>query len=288
VTSLFSSFIEGFFLSLGLIIAIGAQNAFVLRQGILKKHTFLIAFVSSLSDAFLIILGCVGAGTVVSRYPSLLTFILWGGVIFLLVFGMRSFYRAFWKPVLFGSSDASKDVTRKGSISSAVAFSLLNPHAYLDTVVIIGSVSAAYLGVRKLSFGAGATTASFVWFFALAYGARLLIPLFRKPAAGRILDRKQVERLRRVVVLKPEKEDEKVPKGARKVDEFVYLAEYLPDPKPPERKDRKGGKGRRSKGKGKGKGKGKKRWSKPREEKGPRRTSPSVTKKGIAPSTSRA
>lgn len=183
-------FFKGFFLGASLIIAIGLQNAFVLRQGIKKHHVFVTALTASLIDAVLIGAGVLGFGALIEAFPSLITYITWGGAAFLAFYGAKSMFRAF-KPEKMDEKEA-KGMIKEGSSKEIVllimGISLLNPHVYLDTVVLIGGLAASYGETGKYIFGIGAMIASFCWFFALGYGARLLSPLFAKPKAWQILD----------------------------------------------------------------------------------------------------
>jgi L-lysine exporter family protein LysE/ArgO len=182
--------VQGFGLSMGLIIAIGSQNAFVLRQGLKRERVFLVATVCFLCDAALIAAGAAGFGTLVASSPITLQVALWGGSAFLFLYGLRAFHSA-WNPETLdaagsGAGDASRAATRV--ILSTLALSLLNPHVYLDTVILLGSLAARFSGLSRLLFTLGAMTASLVWFYGIGYGARVLAPLFRKPAAWRLLD----------------------------------------------------------------------------------------------------
>lgn len=178
------SALPGFALGLGLILAIGAQNAFVLRQGLRRDHVLAVVLVCALSDAVLITAGVAGFGALAELVPGLETLMRYGGAAFLAVYGARAFLAA-WR-----GGEALQAGTGAGSLRRAVltclALTWLNPHVYLDTVVLLGAVAAQY--PDRLAFGAGAVTASFVFFFALGYGARVLAPLFRSPASWRILD----------------------------------------------------------------------------------------------------
>ena len=182
----FNAFFSGFSLGLSLILAIGVQNAFVLKQGIKKQHVFLVCIICALSDAVLIFVGVSGFGYVVERYQVIKTAALWGGFVFLSIYGLRSLYSAF---------SASHALTADGeethgAVKTALltlAFTWLNPHVYLDTALLLGSVSTKF-GERAGLFGVGAMCASFAFFFLLGYGARFLAPLFKKPAAWKILE----------------------------------------------------------------------------------------------------
>ncbi|MGL4727190.1 MAG: LysE/ArgO family amino acid transporter [Bosea sp. (in: a-proteobacteria)] len=178
--------LAGFLVGGGLIIAIGAQNAYVLRQGLLKRHVFAVALFCAVSDALLILLGVGGLGTLVVASPILLKLATWGGAAFLIVYGLFAFRRAL-TPAAMQMADTGGS-TLPAALAACAAFTFLNPHVYLDTVVLVGSLSATHGEAGRWVFGAGAATASFVWFFALAYGARLLGPIFARPAAWRVLD----------------------------------------------------------------------------------------------------
>src|SRR4051794_20245999 len=162
-----SLLLQGFGLGAGLIIAIGAQNAFVLRQGIRRIHPFVTALVCTLNDMFLIALGIAGLGTIIAQTPLLTTLATWGGVAFLLYYGFRSFRSAAKPGAMKIDADQAKVLTVRNTIMTALAFSLLNPHVYLDTVVILGSLGARYPIGQRLWFGLGAMLASTVWFFGL-------------------------------------------------------------------------------------------------------------------------
>jgi L-lysine exporter family protein LysE/ArgO len=180
------AFIQGFLLGGSLIIAIGAQNAFILRQGLLRQHVFILCLICALSDALLIALGVAGLGTIISSSPNLITAVTIGGALFLFSYAFIAFRRAMNPTSMHASREGSKSL--KGAIAACLAFTFLNPHVYLDTVVLLGSLSAKYEGSARFAYAEGAMLASFVWFFSLGYGARLLEPVFSKPAAWRILD----------------------------------------------------------------------------------------------------
>ena len=185
---MFFILLKGMAIGASLIIAIGLQNAFVLRQGIKNRHIFASALTASLVDVVLIAAGVLGFGYLVEQYPSLIHWVTWGGAAFLFVYGLKSFISAF-KP---SEMKDGKGMVKEGSVKETVliilGISVLNPHVYLDTVVLLGGLSASYGDVGKYWFGAGAMIASFIWFFSLGYGARLLSPLFAKPKAWQILD----------------------------------------------------------------------------------------------------
>ena len=182
----FNTFFSGFSLGLSLILAIGAQNAFVLKQGIKKQHVFLVCIICALSDAVLIFVGVSGFGYVVERYQVIKTAVLWGGFVFLSIYGLRSLYSAFSASHTLTSGDEEARGAAKTALLT-LAFTWLNPHVYLDTALLLGSVSTKF-GERAGLFGVGAMCASFAFFFSLGYGARFLAPLFQKPAAWKILE----------------------------------------------------------------------------------------------------
>ena len=177
---------EGFLLGAGLIIAIGAQNAFVLRQGLQRRHVFAVATVCVVSDAILIAAGVAGLGTLVKQHPSWLAAVTIAGASFLAVYGLLSLRRAFRPESLRPAADAATGLG--ATVATCLALTFLNPHVYLDTVVLIGGLSARYPSPASIAFGVGAAVASTVWFYGLAYGARLLAPLFARPQAWRVLD----------------------------------------------------------------------------------------------------
>lgn len=178
--------VEGFLLGAGLIIAIGAQNAFVLRQGLKREHVFAVATVCWLSDALLIALGVAGIGGLVKASPGVLTLVTIAGVAFLAAYGAIAFLRAL-RPGRLEAS-ASRRQGLGATLLTALALTFLNPHVYLDTVVLIGGLSARHEGAAAAAFAAGAALASAVWFYGLGFGARLLAPLLARPAAWRVLD----------------------------------------------------------------------------------------------------
>ena len=184
----FSIIFRGFVLSATLIIAIGAQNAFVLRQGLTRRHVFATALVCALSDAFLISVGVAGAGALFASSPLLTTIATWSGAIFLFVYGLRSFWSALRPSSLEAEPGDGQPQTLRATVLAALAFSYLNPHVYLDTVVLLGSIGAGFSAAERPLFALGAMSASFVWFFGLAYGAAWLAPLFRRPIVWQMLD----------------------------------------------------------------------------------------------------
>lgn len=183
-----NALLQGFLVSGGLIVAIGAQNAFVLKQGLRRWQVLPIVLTCFLCDFSLMTLGVFGLGTLIgaSRAASIALALV--GALFLTVYGARAF-RAAWR----GGATMSADGTEAaGSTQQAVlltlAITLLNPHVYLDTVVIVGGIAGTLSPAAKALFLCGAVAASALWFFALGFGARLLLPLFRRPLTWRVLD----------------------------------------------------------------------------------------------------
>ncbi|MFY4258028.1 LysE/ArgO family amino acid transporter [Achromobacter xylosoxidans] len=181
-----SAFLPGFFLSLSLILAIGAQNAFVLRQGLRQEHVFAVCLVCAVSDAILIAAGVAGFGLASHALPWLEPVLRYGGALFLLAYAARSLRSALRN---HGSlTPSGRQAAGLGAtLATCLAFTWLNPHVYLDTVVLLGSISSQYEG-RKIAFALGAMAASFTFFFTLGFGARLLRPVFASQAAWRVLD----------------------------------------------------------------------------------------------------
>ena len=171
----------------GLIIAIGAQNAFVLRQGLLRQHVLPVVLVCIGGDILCICAGVAGMGALIRTNEWLLEFFRWGGALFLTVYGISAARRA-------ASGNGSMEISEVGAcsfmkaITSCLAFTFLNPHVYLDTVVLLGSIAAQYGEDLKWTFASGALTASVLWFTGLGFGARLLLPIFQNRKAWRILD----------------------------------------------------------------------------------------------------
>lgn len=178
--------ISGFLTGISLIAAIGAQNAFVLRQGLRREHVAAVVLACALSDALLVTAGVAGFGAVSGAVPWLADVMLWAGVAFLVVYGALRF-RAAWA----GGEALMPAPGQSAPLGAVLATCLLltwaNPHVYLDTVVLIGSISAQH-GENAPGFGLGAATASFVFFGALGFGARLLAPVFANPRAWVVLE----------------------------------------------------------------------------------------------------
>ena len=178
--------LSGLGFGLSLIIAIGAQNAFVLRQGLRREHVLAVVLICALSDALLIGLGVGGLGTLLQFVPWLLVVVRIGGAVFLIVYGILAARRAF-KPAALVTEEAGTATPLWTAVATCLALTWLNPHVYLDTVVLLGSVAGTH-GADRWWFGLGAAVGSVLWFTALGYGARLLRPLFAKPLAWRVLD----------------------------------------------------------------------------------------------------
>jgi L-lysine exporter family protein LysE/ArgO len=181
-----STFIAGFSLGLSLIFAIGSQNAFVLKQGLKNEYVFIICVLCALSDAILIGVGVGGFGAIVNKFPEVEMFARYGGAIFLSIYSLLSFKSAFTIDHALHSNVDSKASMAKVIVMS-LAFTWLNPHVYLDTVILLGSISTQYQP-NQLMFAIGAMTASFVFFFSLGYGSRCLAPVFKKPISWKILE----------------------------------------------------------------------------------------------------
>jgi len=181
-----TGFIAGFLLSFSLILAIGAQNAFILKQGLRREHVFPLCLVCALSDALLISCGVFGFALVSSRLPAVEPLARFAGAAFLFCYGGKSFVAAFRSDAVLSAEVAQP--TRLGTaLWTCLAFTWLNPHVYLDTLVLLGSVSTQFPN-QKPQFAAGAALASFSFFFTLGYGARLLAPLFRRPVSWKVLE----------------------------------------------------------------------------------------------------
>jgi L-lysine exporter family protein LysE/ArgO len=183
---LFPAALSGFALGGSLIVAIGAQNAFILRQGLIRSHVFILCLICAASDALLIAAGVAGLGTLVSQSPMLIAVVTIGGVLFLGTYSFMAFKRALAPSAMVAG--APQGMPLKAAVMACLAFTFLNPHVYLDTVVLLGSLSAAHEGNARFAYGMGAVVASFTWFFGLGYGARFLAPLFARPSAWRVLD----------------------------------------------------------------------------------------------------
>src|SRR3954464_7004114 len=177
---------SGLALGLGLIVAIGAQNAFVLRQGLRVEHVTAVVAVCAASDIALIAAGVLGAGAALSRVPWLIPAVCFAGAAFLLTYGFLAARRAL-RPGALLPDAAGARTGLAVTVATCLALTWLNPHVYLDTVVLLGSMSSTY-GAHRWAFAAGAGVGSLLWFAGLGYGARLLRPVFARPTAWRVLD----------------------------------------------------------------------------------------------------
>lgn len=171
---------------LALIVAIGAQNALVLRQGIRGEHVGLVVLVCMLSDIVLIAAGIVGIGAVITAVPAVVVVIRLAGAVFLLGYAAFAAKRAF-RPGALTADGQQGSLTRKAVLATALTLTWLNPHVYLDTVLLLGTLANQH-GELRWWFGAGAALGSVAWFSALGYGARFLRPIFARPGAWRVLD----------------------------------------------------------------------------------------------------
>jgi L-lysine exporter family protein LysE/ArgO len=182
-----SAFTTGFALSATLIIAIGAQNAFVLRQGLRREHVLVIVAFCALADLMLISAGVAGLARVLGDAPRLTLALTIGGAAFLLWYGAKALGRAFKSETLRAASGAQR-VSLRAAVVQAAGFTFLNPHVYLDTVLLMGSIGARQPSDARLWFVGGAAVASGAWFTSLGFGARLLVPVFSRPRAWQVLD----------------------------------------------------------------------------------------------------
>ena len=181
------AFLTGFILGFSLILAIGAQNSFVLRQGLIGRHVFIVALFCALSDALLIIIGVAGISIFLNYIDSVSDWLFGISAIWLAGYGLLRLRDAFTgKSTLIAENSSANGLASTLSFLAVVTFA--NPHVYLDTVVLIGSVSQQFSDDAKLAYVLGASIASFVFFFSLSYGAKLLAPIMKRPSAWRILD----------------------------------------------------------------------------------------------------
>ncbi len=179
--------LKGCLTGAGLIIAIGAQNAFVLKQGLMKNRVFLTALFCALVDILLIALGAMGLGAFITSHTALLAVAKWGGAGFLFWYGLRSFRSVFSNQTLECVGEM-RPPSLKETIVTLAAISFLNPHVYLDTVVLLGTIGAQFEASQRPLFAYGAMLASLFWFFGLCYGARLLRPFFENPKSWKLLE----------------------------------------------------------------------------------------------------
>lgn len=180
-------YLKGVGLGAGLIVAIGSQNAHVLRMGLRRQHVALTVLVCILCEVMLISAGVAGVGTMVERSPALLALARWGGAAFLVWYGLRAWHSAWGRHALDAGPHAAQ-LSARQALTTVLAVTLLNPHVYLDTVVLLGAVGGQQGAAGKWWFALGAMSAAFAWFMLLGFGARLLSPWFAKPSAWRMLD----------------------------------------------------------------------------------------------------
>lgn len=178
---------HGFAMSLVLIVAIGAQNAFVLRQGLRREHVAAVVVFCALGDALLVALGVLGMAQMLQGRPGLAAAMAFAGAAFLGAYGLRSLWRA-RRPQAAMVGAGRGVASRRAVLTQAAAFTLLNPHVYLDTVLFVGGTGAQYAGLARACFVAGAALASALWFTALGFGARRLAPWFERPRAWQWVD----------------------------------------------------------------------------------------------------
>ena len=186
MTNMFAPFLSGFLLSAALIMAIGAQHLFVLRRGLKREHVGPVVLFCGSADALLIVAGVAGVGAFLAAVPQLTLFLTIGGAAFLGWYGFKALRRMAAPETMAVASNGS--ISLGGAIAATAGFTFLNPHVYLDTVLLMGAAGSAQPAALRPIFVAGAVSASFTWFAALGYGARLLVPLFARPMAWRVLD----------------------------------------------------------------------------------------------------
>jgi L-lysine exporter family protein LysE/ArgO len=179
------AFLPGFFAGLSLIVAIGAQNAFVIRQGLSRQHVLVVVAICAIADAVLIALGITGLGAIIQGLPWLLEGVRWFGVAYLTWFGIKSVRSVFKNDVMDVSGEQTTSL--KKVVAAVLGFTLLNPHVYLDTVILLGSISNQFAEDRWV-FGLGAMTASIVWFSSIGFGAKAASRFMSKPIFWRVLD----------------------------------------------------------------------------------------------------
>lgn len=183
----FPVFIQGLALSLGLIVAIGAQNAFVLRQGLRREHVGSVVLFCAVADAVLIAAGVLGMAQALGSSPGLARALAFAGAVFLAAYGWQALRRA-RQPHRLKAAEGGESLRRGAALAQAAAFTLLNPHVYLDTVLLVGSIGAQQPAALRGWFIAGASSASLLWFGLLGFGARWLAPWFDRPRAWQLLD----------------------------------------------------------------------------------------------------
>ncbi|MBT4391407.1 MAG: amino acid transporter [Euryarchaeota archaeon] len=184
--SLESVWLEGFAISITLIFALGPQNVFVLRQGLMKNHVFISCLVCAFSDALLIAAGVLGVGAFISEIEEIQIWISIFACLFLTTYGVMRLNSALNPVGMEVNLEETKSV--KTTIMAGLAFTYLNPHVYVDTLLLIGGASSRYVGDEQLFFGLGAASASFIFFFSLGYGAKLMSPILNNAKSWRIID----------------------------------------------------------------------------------------------------
>lgn len=182
------SLVSGLASGLSLIVAIGAQNAFVLRQGVQRSHVLLVVAVCAISDLVLIVLGVAGVGVLIEQAPAVLEVVRWAGAAFLVAYGAMAAVRAIRGTQAAQPAAAGHKGTWAAALGTCLALTWLNPHVYLDTVLLLGSLAGTHGADGRWWFAAGAGLGSVAWFAALGTGARFLAPLFARPGSWRVLD----------------------------------------------------------------------------------------------------
>ncbi len=178
---------EGALIGLSLIVAIGAQNAFVIRQGLSNRHVFLVCTICAFSDATLISLGVFGFGEFLSKSGNIAEIIEWMAISFLIIYSILRF-RAAWKGNTLEIDDSDNAFSAKKTAMITMGFTWLNPHVYLDTTVLLGTASLQFQGDEKIAFAIGAMSSSFLFFYSLGFGARRLAPLLKTEKAWKFID----------------------------------------------------------------------------------------------------
>ncbi len=181
-----TAYLNGFGVAFSLILAIGAQNAFLLKQGLRREHVLPLVLVCAVSDAILMTVGVFGFTALTEVIPTLAPVMLWLGAAFLIVYGAFSFWRA-WRGGVALDPASGAGLSLRGAVMFCLAITWLNPHVYLDTVLLVGSIATRFEGA-EVAFWAGAVSSSFAFFFALGFGARLLAPVMSRPVSWRILE----------------------------------------------------------------------------------------------------
>jgi len=186
---MWTAYIQGFFIGAGLIIAIGAQNAYVIRQGVKGQHIFLVTTICFFSDALLISLGVAGVGTLIAQNSLISDIAAWGGAVFLIIYGGMAAKSCVQATLMnWQEPENGRFQGWKAAVLTTLGFTFLNPHVYLDTLVLVGGIAAQFAASERLYFALGAISSSAIWFYSLGFGAVALAPFFRKPMGARLLD----------------------------------------------------------------------------------------------------